>query len=184
MRHSRKKSKKHQKKELNYRINEKITVPEVKLIDEEGTFQGVVPTSEALARAREAGLSLIEISPKDNPPVAKIMDYGKLQYQKQKQAQKQKAKQKKVEVKGIKLSFRIGRNDLEMRIKQAEKFLEHGHKVKIELNLRGRERQHKERAKEMMDNFLNELRKEKELVEEQPVKYKGNGFSAIVFYKK
>ncbi len=180
MRFSRKKPKHHQKKEVFYRTNEQIRVPEVRVIDEEGKMIGVMETAQALQIAREKGLDLVEVYPKAEPPVAKIMDYGKLQYQKQKQAQKQKAQQKKGETKIIKLSFRIGRHDLNLRKEQAQKFLEEGNKVKVELVLKGREKQHKDFAEKIITDFLNSLKEETNIKFEQTVKYKGNSFTAII----
>ena len=184
MRYSRKRTTKHQQKEIQYKIDEQIKSPEVRVIDENDEALGIMDTSKAISMARERELSLVEVSPKANPPVTKMMDYGKLQYQKHKQAAKQSAQQKKSETKGIKLSFKIGKNDLNIRKKQAEKFLKEGHKVKIELNLKGREKQHKNFAFGIISAFLVELQEEVEnLIIEQTAKYKGNGYSAIISKK-
>jgi translation initiation factor IF-3 len=184
MRYSRKRTTKHQQIEITYKTNEQIKAPEVRVIDDQGEPLGVMETSKAIALAIGKDLMLVEVSPKANPPVTKIMDYGKLQYQKHKQAAKQKAQQKKAETKGIKLSFKIGKNDMNIRKKQAEKFLKEGNKVKIELNLRGREKQHKNFAFGMMTNFLEELKEEVEgLVIEESVKYKGQGYSSVISKK-
>jgi len=181
MRYSRKRTTKHQQKEIVYKVNEQIRVPEVRVIDDEGNMLGVMPTRQAISMAREKDLTLVEVSPKAQPPVTRLMNYGKLQYQKNRQAQKQRAQQKKTETKGIKMSVRIGRNDLNIRKEQAKKFLNEGHKVKIELNLRGREKQHKMLAAEILKNFVEEVRAEvEELAVEQPVQYKGNGFITII----
>ncbi len=186
MRYSRKKTKRHQKTELKYRVNEQITAPEVKLIDETGNFLGVVATEKALEQAREKELSLVEVSPKDTPPVAKIIDYGKLQYQKQKQERKQKLLQKKSETKIIKLSVRIGKHDIEFRLNKTKKFLEDKNKVKIELNLKGREKQHKDVARKIIEDFIEKIKEDENLniIIEQPIKYKGNGFSAFLINNK
>ena len=187
MRYSRRKSRRHQPKEIFYRTNEQITSPQVKLIDDDNNFLGIVDTSEAIEMARKKELSLIEISPKETPPTAKIMDYGKLQYQKQKQAKKQNARQKKSETKGIKLSLRIGKHDINFRKEQAKKFLIDGNKVKIELNLRGREKQHKEIAINIIKDFIKKIEEEvpdQNLIMEEPIKYKGNGFLTIINYKQ
>ncbi|NCF75203.1 MAG: translation initiation factor IF-3 [Xanthomonadaceae bacterium] len=187
MRYSRRKSKRHQLKKIFYKINEQITSPQVKLIDNNNNFLGIVNTFEAIKMAKEKELSLIEISPKETPPTAKIMDYGKLQYQKQKQAKKQNARQKKAETKGIKLSLRIGKHDINFRKDQAKKFLNDNNKVKIELNLRGREKQHKEIAIDIIKNFIKKIEEEttgQNLVIEEPIKYKGNGFLTIINYKQ
>lgn len=187
MRYSRRKSKRHQPKEIFYRTNEQITSQQVKLIDDDNNFLGIVDTFEAIKMAREKELSLIEISPKETPPTARIMDYGKLQYQKQKQAKKQNARQKKSETKGIKLSLRIGKHDINFRKEHAKKFLSGNNKVKIELNLRGREKQHKEIAVNIIKDFIKKIKEEnpeRTLIIEEPIKYKGNGFSTIINYKQ
>lgn len=165
-----------------YKTNDQIKAPEVRLIHED--FSGVLPTHEALSRAREAGLDLIEISPKANPPVCKIMDHSNFKYQKEKEAKKQRAQSKEVELKGVRLSFRIGSSDLEVRRKQAKKFFEKGHKVKIEMQLRGREREHKQRAHDIINNFIDLLREDFEIRVESPIAYQGNRFQAVIAREK
>ncbi len=140
-----------------YRVNEEITAPELFVIDEEGNKLGVMPRDEALKKAEEAELDLVEVFPAGNPPVAKILNYGQFKYEQEKKLKKQKASQKKIDTKGVKLSFRIKGKDLEMRRNQALKFLEEGHNVKIELRMQGREKAHTDRAVEMVENFLKSL---------------------------
>ncbi len=184
MRYSRKKTKRHQPVKIKYRINQQIKVPEVRVIDEKGAPLGIMDTQKAIVLAEEQEKTLVEVSPKADPPVAKIIDYGKLQYQKQREANKQRAQQKKSETKGIKLSVRIGKHDMEFRKNQAKKFLSDGNKVKIELNLKGRERQHKELAIDIIKNFIDKIKEEdNEINMEQPIKYKGNGFLTIISKK-
>ena len=120
-------------------------------------MQGVVPTSQALQQAQEAGLDLVEVNPTLRPPLAKILDFGQFQYKQQKLASVAKAKAKKTEVKGIRLSMKIGEHDLATRRKQSLKFLEEGHKVRLEIILRGRERAHGERARGLMEQFAATL---------------------------
>ena len=115
---------------------------------------GVVETDKALQMAQDKGLDLIEIAPSVRPPVCRIMDYGKYQYQKSKQEKDQRAKQKKIETKGVRISFRIGQHDLEIKAKQAEKFLDQGHKVKVEMILRGREKGLFNMAKDKLNEFI------------------------------
>lgn len=143
-------------------------------------------TAKALQLAREQELDLVEVSPKAQPPVAKITDYGRLRYQKEKEVQKQKVKQKKVEVKDIRLSLRISPHDLEMRLQQAIKFLGRGDKIKIEINLRGRERQMAGKAVEIIKNFESKLKTTAELniIEEQGLTRQMNGFNMIIINKK
>ena len=130
-------------KKLNEtRVNERIRAREVLVIDEDGTKLGVMPTREALNIAREKGLDLVEVSPNANPPVCRIMDYGKYKYQMQKKMHEAKKKQKTVEVKTVKVRPRTDEHDMQVRIKQARKFLEKGNKVKAVVMFRGREQAH------------------------------------------
>lgn len=110
---------------------------------------------KALEIAKEKELDLVEISATAKPPVCKITDYGKYQYLQEKKERKQKAKQKKSELKGVRIGFSTSSHDLETKIKQVEKFLKEGHKVRIEMRLRGRERAHKDLAREKVEEFLN-----------------------------
>ena len=143
-----------------YRINEKIVATQVRLIGDDGIYFGVIPLEEALQKAKEAELDLVEINPGTEPPVCKIDDYGRLRYNEERDLRKQKAHQKKVEVKGIRMSVRIGKHDLDVRVKQAKKFLEQDDKVKLEIVLRGRERQHADLARETLALFLAALKEE------------------------
>ena len=163
-----------------YRTNAAIKVPEVRLIDETGQNIGVTSTADALARAQELGLDLVEVSPLANPPVAKIVDYAKLKYEEEKERRKEKAKQKKIEIKGIRLSVRIGAHDMDVRLRQALNFLEDGDKIKIELILRGRERRQTDLAKETVEKFVTALRENREIKIEQPIKIMGGRLSAII----
>lgn len=163
-----------------YRINQEIRVPQVRLIDEISGKTEVMSTYLALQRAEELDLDLIEVSPQADPPVVKIMDYGKFQYQREKILRKQKATQHKVDIKGIRLTARMSRHDFEVRLNNAEKFLTKGDKVKIELLLKGREQQHGGIAEDMVKNFINELSAKKTIMIEQPVKRLGRSISAVV----
>lgn len=137
-----------------YRKNEGILASELIVIDENGISLGVIQTASAIRIAQERELDLVEVSPKATPPVAKFIDYGKFQYQQEKLEKKQKANQKQADIKGIRLSLRIGKHDLEIRKKAAHEFLEEGNKVKIEMILRGRERQYIANAKTVFDEFI------------------------------
>jgi translation initiation factor IF-3 len=128
--------------------------------------------------AQEKGLDLIEIVPNARPPVCRIMDYGKYQYQKSKQEREQRAKQKKVEVKGIRISLRTGQHDLETKIKQAEKFLGKGQKVRIEMILKGREKSLLNLAKEKLNQFIELIPLETKI--EQEIKRQPRGLSVVV----
>jgi len=171
--------------EKRFRVNQQIRVPEVFLIDENGESIGVMPIGKALAMALEAGMDVVEVNPKVQPPVVKIIDYGQFKYRKEKEAQKQKVKQKKVEVKGIRLSVRISQHDFDVRVDQAKKFLERGDKLKLELILKGRERQHPEKAEEIMKKFYHLLKETPGLNMEieQGLTKQGGRFNIILINK-
>lgn len=162
-----------------YRTNKKIDAEEVRVVGDEGEI-GIMPTEKALALAEEKELDLVEVSPKANPPVCKILDYGQFKYQKEKEARKQKAQSKEVDTKGIRLSVRIGDHDLAVRRKQACKFLDRGDKLKIELVLRGREKAHKNVAKDVVKNFIESLREDYDIRIESHPKYQGGRINAII----
>ncbi len=126
------------------RINQQISAPRIRLIDATGAMVGIIPTPEAIRKAEAAGLDLVEIVPTAEPPVCKIMDFGKYKYEAQKKAHEARKKQKVIVVKEIKLRPMIDKNDLEIKLKAAQKFLEEGDKVKISLKFRGREMAHQE----------------------------------------
>lgn len=140
-----------------------------------------MPTGSALKLAYDRGLDLIEVSPKAQPPVCKLMNYGQYMYQLARAQAKQKVKQKKIELKGVRLSFKMGEYDLTVRQKQTEKFLAAGNKVKVELILRGREQAHKDLAFQKMRNFVTSLGEK--IIIEQAVTTKGNCLSTIIARK-
>ena len=162
------------------RVNLQINVPEVMVIDDEGNQLGVMDTFKARQLASERELDLIEVSPLAQPPVCRIMNFGAYQYQQEKKERKQKSKQKKVEVKGIRLTLKIGPHDLDLRKNQAIKFLEKGNKVKVELILRGRERAHADRARQIMESFHKTLSEELILTSEQSIERQGNRLSMLL----
>lgn len=167
-----------------YPVNEKIRDQELRVIDENGQMLGIMPTFQALQTAREREFDLVVVSPKAQPPVAKFLRYSSFKYQKEKEARKQKAQQKSGEMKEIRLSPRIGKHDLEIRIKQAEKFLQRGDKVTIVVMLKGREKQHADLGREMLATFLHDLNQLVELKYEQEIKRLGSNFSAIILANK
>lgn len=136
-------------------MNRQIKAFSVRLIDEEGKQIGVVSLKEALALAEEKGLDLVEIAPNANPPVCKIIDWGRFQYEQKKKEKSQKNKAK--ETKQLRISFRISPHDLEVKLKQASKFLEKKHKIKISILLKGREITKIEEAKEKLKNIALSL---------------------------
>lgn len=139
------------------RRNHQITAPRVRVIAEDGSQLGILPTREALLRAEEAGLDLVEVSPNADPPVCKIMDYGKYLYQKDKAAQAAKKKQKQIQVKEIKFRPTTEEADYQTKLRAILRFLEDGDKVKIVVRFRGRELAHQELGMQMMDRLRNDL---------------------------
>lgn len=141
---------------------------------------GVMPTEKALRIAEERELDLVEVSPKADPPVCRILDYGAFKYQKEKELRSQKANAKKVEVKGIRLSVKMGDHDRMVRLQKALEFLNAGQKLKIEMILRGREKAHGDLAIQRIRDFIAELEAQHALYIEQDVKRQGGNVSAIV----
>jgi translation initiation factor IF-3 len=160
-------------------INNQIRARQVRVIDEAGKQLGVVSLEEALRMAQERNLDLIQVTEKVEPPVCKIMDYGKYLYREEKKERETK-KQKGGEVKGIRLSFGISSHDLEVRVHQAEKFLKEGNKVRIELILRGREKAHLDFAKEKIKKFLETLENQIPIKVERDLKKEFKGLIMII----
>ncbi len=138
-------------------MNEDIRVPEVRLIDQTGQNVGVVSTADALARATEAGLDLVEISPDAKPPVAKILDFGKYKYQEQKKAAEARKKQKIVEIKEIKMRPSIDDHDYDVKMRAIKRFFEEGDKVKVTLRFRGRELAHPELGMKLLQQVKTDF---------------------------
>jgi len=167
----------------HHNINEQILALEVRLLDTENNNLGVLKTSEALARARESGMDLVEINPKAEPPVCKIIEFTHFKYQKEKEMRKQKANAHESEIKGVRLSIRIGEHDMDVRRTQALGFLDRGDKVKAEIILRGRENAKPELAFGTLREFQKLLSAAIEIrVEQEPTK-QANKVTAI-FAKK
>lgn len=138
-------------------INEQIRDKEVRLIGEDGEQLGVVSSKEAYMRAKEANLDLVKIAPNANPPVCKIIDYGKYRYELARKEKEAKKKQKTIEVKEIRLSPNIDDNDLNTKILQARKFISKGNRVKVNLRFRGREMAHISMSKQILDKFYEKV---------------------------
>lgn len=143
-------------KDIN--INEKIRVREVRLIDDSGKQLGVVATVEALRMAREQELDLVEVSPKTNPPVCKIMDYGKFKYQLAKKAHEAKKKQTVIQIKEMKLGLKIEEHDLMFKIKHMKEFLNDGHKVKVIIMFKGREVLHIDMGEKLAQKIIESVK--------------------------
>lgn len=136
------------------RVNHRIRVPEVRVIDADGSMLGVLATHEALRMAQDKGLDLVEVNPKTDPPVCKILDYGKFKYEEKKKTAEARRKQTVVDVKEIKLRPKTDDHDIAFKTKAARRFLEAGHKVKITVRFRGREITHPEKAQEQIQIVL------------------------------
>ena len=139
------------------RINGKIQVREVRLIDGEGNQRGIVPTSEALQLAQEAGIDLVEVAPNAKPPVCKLLDYGKYKFESEKKLKESKRKQKLVKLKEVRMQPKIENHDLGFKTKHIQKFLDEGLKVKITVRFRGRELAHTELGRVVLDKVLEML---------------------------
>lgn len=138
-------------------MNEEIRVPQVRLIDENGEMLGVLSIRDALYKAFQAGLDLLEISPNAVPPVCKITDYGKFKYEQQKKANEARKKQKVVEIKEIKVRPNIDDHDYDVKMRQAKGFIGEGDKVKVTLRFRGREMAHQELGVKLLERIRTEL---------------------------
>lgn len=149
------------------RVNEQIRVREVRLIDDEGEQKGIVPTIEALKMARERELDLVEVAPTANPPVCKILDYGKYRFELEKKLRDSKKKQKLLKLKEIRMQPKIGAGDLDFKSKHVQEFLAEGNKVKVTVRFRGRELAHTELGLEVLNEVLKRLGDEY-VVEKQP----------------
>ncbi|PIR74564.1 MAG: translation initiation factor IF-3 [Candidatus Magasanikbacteria bacterium CG10_big_fil_rev_8_21_14_0_10_47_10] len=167
----------------HYAINSKIRTEHVRVIDVDGKNLGVMSTADAIALAKEKEFDLVEINPKSDPPVAQITDFTHLKYQKEKEARKQKQNTRLGEIKGIRLSVRIGKGDIETRRKQSERFLERGDKVKLEIILRGAERFKTPLAYEVIRNFYALLNETFPVKYEQEATRQGNKITAILVKK-
>ena len=149
------------------RINEQIRVREVRLIDDEGEQKGIVPTIEALRMAKEQELDLVEVAPQANPPVCKILDYGKYRFEQEKKLRDSKKNQKQLKLKEIRMQPKIGSGDLDFKSKHIQEFLTEGNKVKVTIRFRGRELAHTELGYDVLNEVLKRLNDEY-VIEKQP----------------
>ena len=139
------------------RVNEEIRVPQVRLIDQNGEMQGVMSAREAVQRAYSVGLDLLEISPNAEPPVVKILDFGKYKYELQKKKNEAKKKQKVIEIKEIKVRPNIDENDYQVKMRAMKSFIEEGDKVKVTLRFRGREMAHQDIGIRVLERIRSEM---------------------------
>jgi translation initiation factor IF-3 len=139
------------------RINERIRVPEVRLIDENGEQVGIIPTADALERARERDLDLVEVAPQSKPPVCRILDYSKYKYEQEQKAKAARKHQQQVNVREIKLRPKIAQHDYETKRGHVERFLKQQDKVKVTIMFRGREQSHPERGRMLLERLLEDV---------------------------
>jgi len=139
------------------RINERIRVSEVRLIDENGEQVGIIPTADALERARERDLDLVEVSAQSKPPVTRILDYSKYKYEQEQKAKAARKHQHQVNVREIKLRPKIAQHDYETKRGHVERFLKGQNKVKVTIMFRGREQSHPERGRMLLDRLLQDV---------------------------
>jgi translation initiation factor IF-3 len=160
------------------RVNHRIRVPEVRVVLDDGSQLGVMPTSEALKAAETRGLDLVEVNPKSIPPVCKILDFGRYKYEEKKRASDAKRKQTVVELKEVKLRPKTDDHDLQVKVRAARRFLESGNKVKFTVRFRGREITHPQRAQMQLDWLIEQLIELANV--EQRAQMEGRTMSAIV----
>ena len=163
-------------------INEQIRDKEVRVIGEDGEQLGVMSAKEALKLAQEAELDLVKIAPTANPPVCKIINYGKYRYEQARKEKEAKKKQKVVDVKEVRLSPNIDTNDLNTKVNSAKKFIQKGDKVKVTLRFRGREMAHMQTSKHILDDFADMLKDVASV--EKPAKLEGRSISMVLTEKR
>ena len=163
-------------------INGQIRDKEVRVIAENGDQLGVMPVKEAMKLAQEAELDLVKIAPKAQPPVCKIIDYGKYRYELARKEKEATKKQKTVEVKEVRISPNIDTNDLNTNVNNAKKFIAKGNKVKVKLRFRGREMAHMQQSKHILDDFAEMLAEV--AVVEKPAKLEGRSMSMVLTEKR
>ena len=163
-------------------INERIRFPKIRVIDTDGSQLGIITPQEALRLAEEKELDLVLISDKADPPVCRIMDYGKYKFEQEKKAREARKKQHTADVKEVKMRYKIEEHDYQVRVNQAERFLKDGDKVKATVMFRGREIQHSDLAETLLNRMAKDL---KELGEvQQAPKKEGRNMMMLISPKK
>lgn len=165
----------------NIRVNQEIRAREVRLIDAENQQVGVVPIQDALRRAEEAELDLVEVAPDAKPPVCKIIDYKKVIYEQKRRARDSKKRQKTIEVKEVKMRPSIDKHDYETKINHAREFLTDGNKVKVTFTYKGRERSHQDRAMKLLDQIIRDL---EDVGLQEAISRVGPNLSNVIFSRK
>ncbi|NSW75449.1 MAG: translation initiation factor IF-3 [Candidatus Atribacteria bacterium] len=168
--------------EVKYRVNHQIGAREVRLISPEGNQIGIVPLKKALQMAEELGLDLVEVGPDANPPVCKIMDYGKFRYEKEKKAKLSRKKQKISELKELNIRPKIDEHDYQVKIKNALRFLNDGDRVKVIVRFRGREEAFKDRGRDLLNRIIEDLKEMSKV--EQDIKSEGSSLTITLAPKK
>ena len=163
-------------------INEQIRDREVRVVSADGEQLGVMSSRDAMKLAREAELDLVKIAPKAQPPVCKIIDYGKYKYEQSRREKEAKKKQKTVEVKEVRMSPNIDANVLNTKVNNAKKFILKGNKVKVTLRFRGREMAHVQQSKHILDDFADMLKDVAQV--EKPAKLEGRNMSMVLTVKR
>ena len=163
-------------------INEQIRDREVRVVSADGEQLGVMSSRDAMKLAREAELDLVKIAPKAQPPVCKIIDYGKYKYEQSRREKEAKKKQKTVEVKEVRMSPNIDANDLNTKVNNAKKFILKGNKVKVTLRFRGREMAHVQQSKHILDDFADMLKDVAQV--EKPAKLEGRNMRMVLTVKR
>ncbi|MBO6936724.1 MAG: translation initiation factor IF-3 [Deltaproteobacteria bacterium] len=170
------------KRDFGHRVNHRIRVPEVRVINADGEQLGVISTDEARRIAKEQDLDLVEVNPKARPPVCKIMDYGRFKYEEKKKQNEAKKRQSQVELKEIKLRPKTDDHDIAFKVKHVRRFLEEGNKVKLTVRFRGREITHPETAKRQIDIIISEV--EDLAIVENSGRMEGRTMTAILAPKR
>ncbi|MHC5610496.1 MAG: translation initiation factor IF-3 [Nostoc sp.] len=163
-------------------INERIRFPKIRVIDTDGAQLGIMPPQEALQLAEEKQVDLVLISDKADPPVCRVMDYGKYKFEQEKKAREARKKQHTADVKEVKMRYKIEEHDYNVRVKQAERFLKDGDKVKATVMFRGREIQHSDLAEELLKRMATDLDPYGEL--QQAPKKEGRNMMMLISPKK
>ncbi|MBT4137497.1 MAG: translation initiation factor IF-3 [Candidatus Latescibacteria bacterium] len=163
-------------REVGPRINRQIRIPQIRLIDQEGEQLGVVETAKALELAEEADLDLVEVAPNGRPPVCRIMDYGKYQYEQSKKAKK--GRQHASQLKEIRMRVRISDHDYQFKMRHVEKFLTQRHKVRVAVEFRGRENAHRNMGRELLARVEEDLKEVGQI--ETPARDEGRNIFIIV----
>ncbi|WP_081618874.1 MULTISPECIES: translation initiation factor IF-3 [Thioalkalivibrio] len=164
------------------RLNDQINVPKIRLIDAEGENRGIFGTPEALELAQESGLDLVEISPNADPPVCRIMDYGKFKFEQAKKAQEAKKKQKQIQIKEVKFRPGTDEGDYNVKLRNLRRFIEAGDKGKVTIRFRGREMRHQELGGELLDKIEQDM-SDIAVVEQRP-KMEGRQMIMVLTGKK